>query len=57
MMMMIMMQHAEDPAVIGKALELARSSTDEDMQRAAIMLLSRSKDPRATQYLAELLER
>ncbi|HEU4799415.1 MAG TPA: HEAT repeat domain-containing protein [Gemmatimonadales bacterium] len=56
MMMMIMMQHAEDPAVIAKALELARSSKNEDMRRAAVMLLSRSKDPRATQYLAELLE-
>jgi HEAT repeat protein len=56
MMMMIMMQHAEDPAVVGKALELARSSKHEDLRRAAVMLLSRSKDPRATQYLAELLE-
>ena len=56
MMMMVMMQHAEDPAVIDKALELARSSKNEDMRRAAVMMLSRSKDPRATQYLAELLE-
>lgn len=56
MMMMVMMQHAEDPAVIAKALELARSSKNADLRRAAVMLLSRSKDPRATQYLAELLE-
>lgn len=56
MMMMVMMQHAEDPAVIGKALELARSSKNQELRRAAVMLLSRSKDPRATQYLAELLE-
>ena len=56
MMIMVMMQHAEDSAVVTKALELARSSRDPELRQAAVMLLSRSKDPRATRYLAELLE-
>lgn len=56
MMIMVMMQHAEDSAVVTKALELARSSRNPELRQAAVMLLSRSKDPRATRYLAELLE-
>jgi HEAT repeat protein len=56
MMIMVMMQHADDSSTVTKALELARSSRNPELRQAAVMLLSRSKDPRATRYLAELLE-
>lgn len=56
MLIMVFMQRADDPAVVGKLIALARGSRNEDIRRAAIMALSRSDDPRATQYLAEILD-
>jgi HEAT repeat protein len=47
----------EEPAATDKLIEIARSGTDPHVRRAAIVALTRKKDPRATKLLLDLLEK
>ncbi len=56
MMMMLMAQRPNDPAIVDRLMSIARSSKNKEMQQQAIFWLSQSKDPRATKLLEEILE-
>lgn len=56
-LMVMLMQRRDDPVVVARLIEIAKTSTDRELRQHAVMMLSQSKDPRATAYLAELLER
>ena len=45
-----------EPEAAGKLVDIARSSTDPQLRRAAINQLSRKKDPRTTQLLLEIID-
>jgi HEAT repeat protein len=46
-----------DSAAVGKLIDIARTGTDPTMRREAISALARSKDPRATKALLDLIDR
>lgn len=46
-----------DPAAVGKLVDLARTTEDADLQRMLVFMLSESRDPRVTQLMAELVRR
>lgn len=57
MLMVMLMQRRDDRAVVARLIEIAKTSTDRELRQHAVMMLSQSKDSRATAYLAELLDR
>ena len=46
----------KEPAALDKIVDIARNGTDPGMRREAIGVLSRSKDPRASQLLLQLVD-
>jgi HEAT repeat protein len=47
----------KEPEALDKVVEIARSGTDPDMRRQAISVLARSKDPRASKLLLQLVDK
>jgi HEAT repeat protein len=56
MMVMLMAQRPNDPAITDRLITIARTSKDKELRQQAIFWLSQSKDPRATKMLEEMLE-
>jgi hypothetical protein len=48
---------ARDAAGIEKVIEVARHGRNAELRKQAVFWLSRSKDPRASKYLLEIIER
>ena len=57
MMVMLMAQRPNDPAITDRLITIAKTSKDKELRQQAIFWLSQSKDPRATKMLEEMLER
>ncbi|MGH7582508.1 MAG: HEAT repeat domain-containing protein, partial [Gemmatimonadales bacterium] len=53
---MLLAEHS-DSAAVDKLIEIAKNGTDPDMRRQAIDALARSKDPRASKLLLQLVDR
>lgn len=47
----------DDPAAVDKLIEIVKSSTDPQVRRHALNILSQKKDPRTTKLLLELVEK
>jgi hypothetical protein len=56
MMVMLMAQRPNDPAITDRLITIARTSKDKELRQQAIFWLSQSKDPLATKMLEEMLE-
>jgi len=46
-----------EPQAFDKMLDIARRDPDPEIRKKAIFWIGQSKDPRATQFIQELLER
>jgi HEAT repeat protein len=53
---MDLLSERKEPEALDKIVEIARSGTDVEMRRHAINILSRSKDPRASKLLLQLVD-
>jgi hypothetical protein len=53
---MNLLSERKEPEALDKIVEIAKSGTDVDMRRHAISILSRSKDPRASKLLLQLVD-
>jgi HEAT repeat protein len=53
---MNLLAERKEPEALDKIAEIAKSGTDVDMRRHAISILSRSKDPRASKLLLQLVD-
>ncbi len=51
-----LLSERKEPEALDKIVEVAKSGTDIDMRRHAINILSRSKDPRASKLLLQLVD-
>jgi HEAT repeat protein len=47
----------KEPEAADKLIDIAKNGTDPQMRREAISALARSKDPRASKLLLELIDR
>ena len=56
MMLMLMSQRPNDPAITDRLITIAKTSKDKELRQQAIFWLGQSKDPRATRLLEEMLE-
>jgi HEAT repeat protein len=45
----------DDEAAVGQLIEIAKTADDAEVRKQAVFWLSQSDDPRATDYLEELL--
>ena len=50
------MTSSDDPAAVERLIEIARNETDPDLKKQAIFWLGQSNDPRAAEFLLELIE-
>lgn len=53
---MQLLAERKEPAALDKIVDIAKNGTDPGMRREAIGILSRSKDPRASQLLLQLVD-
>lgn len=52
-----LLSERKEPEALDKIVDIARSGTDPQMRREAISILARSKDPRASKLLLQLVDR
>jgi HEAT repeat protein len=53
---MNLLSERKEPEALDKIVDIAKNGTDVEMRRRAINILSRSKDPRASKLLLQLVD-
>ena len=55
--MIELLSERKEPEALDKIVDIAKNGTDPTMRREAISILSRSKDPRASKLLLQLVDK